>query len=171
MPVGIIFIVESVHQHMKWIVIAPHPDDEVIGCHTMLSARDVIEVWYVWWDTDRQKEALKCSDLFLFRPVFLSGVEGLLERLKTIDVSIVGLVLPSPGDDHYQHKQAYYIVSACLPMVRIRVYSTGMKEWFVRKASDSTGKRCALDCCYPSQASLWKYDYRYFMFEGMVELT
>ena len=45
-------------------------------------------------------------------------------------------------------------------------YTTNMNAPFMREVKDPEMKRVALNAVYHSQRDLWKYDHKYFLFEG-----
>lgn len=56
--------------------------------------------------------------------------------------------------------------------VNCGLYSTQMdNHMFVRECLYSSEKRRILDECFPSQSNLWKYDYKYFLYEGRCVLA
>ena len=160
---------------METWIVAPHPDDEIIGCYSQLKAGQITGIAY--FDVNgqpREDEAIFfCAQNRLDRFMCLGSIDRFLDWLRSMKDNT--LYLPSPTDDHYVHRGVFYtsILSRRTfgKMVeRVYVYSTKMRDFYVHDCSDPQGKREWLERYYPSQASLWQFDYRYFLFEGVVKL-
>ena len=149
-------------------IIAPHPDDELIGCSRLIMERKIRAVIYLdAFDPRREREAREvCARFDMQAVVYNVNKEQalLIRELTRMEVDRVYLV-PSPMDGHWLHSLAYSVVSACYPYVGI--YSTRMRDPFVQDSADPHVKKQALDKWYPSQASLWANDHRYWLFEGV----
>lgn len=144
-------------------VIAPHPDDELIGCLSLIETGRVSRVIYLEVPNDqREAEAKNVCQSF--------GMEYLALGLEdVIDMHVDGLVmLPSLVDGHPLHRKA----AAILPDVCefVGFYSTRMEDPWIQEYPNPEAKRHVLNHYYPSQADLWRYDHRYFLFEGYVIL-
>lgn len=155
---------------MAGIIIAPHADDELIGCYSKIMANEIIQVQYVAEcdDVRREEATAFCLSVGII-PSFLNGqVLMLADTLHGIEAG--ELYIPSPNDNHNLHKFIYHLVFHLKPAVPIIVYSVYMNDFFVRPISYSKAKKTDLDFYYPSQKSLWKHDGRYYLFEGYAEL-
>jgi LmbE family N-acetylglucosaminyl deacetylase len=151
------------------IIVAPHPDDELIGCFSLLKKGEVSEVWYVFDHSidnrSRMKEALQCADTFKFKPIFLDGIQDLLEYAEKQVQRI--LVIPSIHDSHPQHRLVNQICRkyACMFYSVDLEYAKG-KE--VLAPENATEKKLYLDDIYSGQKSLWESNASYYLFENIV---
>ena len=146
------------------IIIAPHADDELIGCFTKIWANEIHEVIYVETTDEREVEAHKFCDYFNIRGRFLHGD---IWRLLDLPPRYT-YYIPSPEDGHPLHSLVYYLMFH--EYKNLVVYSTQMKDYFVREVNDPLHKKSLLDKYYPSQKSLWEFDHKYFLFEGYAKL-
>ena len=155
---------------MAGVIIAPHADDELIGCYSKIVNREILNIQYIAeCDEIRRAEAVALCRSFGIIPSFLNGqVLMLADTLHGIEAG--ELYIPSPNDNHNLHKLIYYIVYDLEPAIPTIVYSVYMNDFFVRPISDPIQKRIDLDHYYPSQKDLWKHDARYYLFEGYAEL-
>ena len=146
------------------IIIAPHADDELIGCSTLLQWGKIDGIIYVKTTQKREVEARKlCKDIDV-KCWFLCGdIWNLLNLLPEYTYYI-----PSPEDGHPLHSLVYYLMFHEYP--NLIVYSTYMNDYFVREVEDPQYKLNLLNKYYPSQKSLWEFDHKYFLFEGHAKL-
>ena len=150
------------------IIIAPHPDDELIGCYSSLNegVPRVKEVWYVFDHQDpvRRKEAEESALKFRFDPRFIEGISGLEHNMGYLERTSYEVRVPSIHDAHPQHKQ----VNRMTRHLARSFYSVDL-DYADHKRSlgdlDSIRKRSQLDTLYPSQASLWSNNASYYLFE------
>lgn len=150
---------------MKYSIIAPHPDDDLIGCYRQIINGNVHDIVYVEKVSDeRKEEAIKLCTDYKIAYSFLDGDVSWLYKCVGLN-----FLIPSPCDEHPLHKLVYYTMSRLYK--NISVYSTYMKgDWFVKELKVPIAKRDALNKYYPSQKSLWETDWKYFLFEGLVHL-
>lgn len=154
------------------VILAPHPDDEIIGCYTLLlSHRNNCTVIFTEPIGDRRKEMEISSAAFAFKWYCERHWEG------HILANLTGgrcLVAPDPYFElHPAHKE---IGAAAWALARrlgcpFFSYTTNMNVPYLRelKSEQAYKKRDLLDTCYPSQGSLWLQDHRYWLFEGMAQ--
>lgn len=114
------------------LVVAPHPDDEVIGCggllasHSRLGGESTV-VYLTCSEQRRRQEAHHArSHLAVTRAVELNLVEGHLEsteenretaRELLREIKPGTITLPSTGDPHPDHRSAHTIFSEALSTV------------------------------------------------------
>lgn len=177
----------------RHVIFAPHVDDELIGCSSLLfkSACGDSKVIVAYCDPDnfhgkRGKEAQKAADKFKFRVEFRSQGEDLIEFCARVVESqsdehnrddLPDLPICWAPDDHFDahpfHKQVGAIVFTYCRQFNVRygTYTTNMNTPYTQElASDrATRKRDLLDMLYPSQKSLWKHEHKFFLFEGRAE--
>lgn len=152
------------------IIVAPHPDDELIGCFSMLKAGEVAEVWYIFdhgiEHRHRMSEAIRCAATFGFKPIFLDGIQDLLEYAEQSGPQ-KRLVIPSIHDSHPQHK----LCNQVCRKYAAKFYSVDL-EYAKSKAVFSTemleAKKAYLDGIYSTQKALWDSNASYFLFENLV---
>ena len=151
------------------VIIAPHVDDEVIGCYSILSAGNVSKVIYV---TDfgevteaRRVEAIRASRMFGFDPVFCTLAE-IAENTLTSTV----IYAPNIADNHPHHKVVNMFVRSMpsTALMSIRYYSIDMNvSPKLLSPEDRTSKLNVLNLLYPTQAELFASDAKYFLFEEL----
>lgn len=145
---------------MEKIIIAPHPDDELIGCYKVLKAGQVKAVVYLFELTEaRMKEARRVGQHFGFKPIFQNPLQ---RHTMTADE----IYVPTFEDMHPQHKQALYwaLDNAQGKLVYYTIDKT--IPFDVLTPQERSEKRKLLDEFYSSQKLLWERDEKYILFEG-----
>lgn len=165
---------------MKHVIFAPHVDDEVIGCFTLLRGApdDCLVVYLDVAPVKRRAEAVESSHYLRFKTSFASAndshwSEAVHTYLTLVDYRKAVWWAPDPHWElHPFHKDVGARVRAeCARFGRrFGTYSTNMNAPYIRELdiNEMSEKKDALRS-YPSQASLWEHDHRYFLFEGRVE--
>ena len=147
---------------MEYIIIAPHPDDELIGCFTLFKRHLVKKVIYIESSGVREREAENfCSDNNVTR-TFLKKPKDILNLIEEKDCIYM---VPSINDHHPLHK----IINAFVKSkFRHGLYSIDMNTEFIKELHPvlQKEKREWLNKYFPSQKSLWENDWKYFLFEG-----
>jgi len=141
------------------LIIAPHVDDETIGCFMVLEQQkhvgNVTVMYLEELSGQRTKEARFAASVFNFTPVFSSVP---IEEYKHV-------LIPCRQDLHPAHRRAN-----CQYRSRAtHFYSTNMEGAEFLGEEIAAKKRRALNTCYPSQIALWENDARYWMFESILE--
>lgn len=145
------------------VILAPHVDDEMIGCFTQLHMQRVKTVYYFYEvDDERHDEAISASEFFGFEPVFLNGnmtgIKG--ESADTI------FMVPNINDAHPDHKAVNQFAKRSLSMYKLRFYSVDMNVKFnVLSTEMRARKESMLKNVYLSQAKLFENE-KYFLFES-----
>lgn len=148
------------------VIIAPHPDDEIIGAYeTLVEPSNKITVIYSG-DTEskRREEALKLREHFttVKAQLFQTTIpQPYLQRNTTF-------YFPDPiYEIHPDHRQWGFIgESLARGGFDIIFYSVIMNAPYIHKVNDTNKKEELLNKVYPSQKDLWKYDKKYVLFEG-----
>lgn len=148
------------------IIIAPHPDDEIIGVYeTLIEPNNKITVIYSS-DTEpkRREEALKLREYFVSvkAQLFQTTIpQPFLQRTNKF-------FFPDPYFEiHPDHRQWGFLGEQLARQeFDVIFYTTIMSTPYIHKVKDPLEKKLALETVYPSQKSLWKYDHKYFIFEG-----
>lgn len=150
------------------IIIAPHPDDEIIGCYSLIKKRLVNKVIYIDPGPRRFERAIVAGRELGFSVCSLSFKNLCNVSLgKEFDPECTYLV-PDVTDRHPLHQAINCIARQSI--CRLGYYTTDMVSSFVRELSivEKERKKLMLDKYYPDQSSLWKSNYKYFLFEGIV---
>lgn len=145
------------------IIFAPHVDDEVIGCFTVLSEFSVSDVYYFYDHTaERRIEAGKAAEMFGFVPHFCS-IEDSIEIPHESTLHI-----PNIADNHIHHKLVNYLGKKYSN--QLSYYSVDMNVSFdVLSVDDQHRKKTALETLFPSQKTLLDSTEKYFLFESHLD--
>jgi len=155
---------EEKEQEKNTIIIAPHPDDEIIGCYEQLKeASQTIVIYSGDLDASRREEALKLKEHIdiKFQLFLMSLPQTFLNIQNTF-------YFPDPIYElHPAHRQ-WGTLGEQLARGGFDVvfYSTNMNAPYIHEVHHSDKKRDLLEKVYPNQKDLWKYDHKYFLFEG-----
>jgi hypothetical protein len=147
------------------IIVAPHADDEIIGCHEVLHlCRRNLKITVMYPNLKDFEEAQHSSQFFgFYRRPFSE------DELKTsIDPDTI-LYFPDPIYElHPEHRIIGAIGVELLRKNKRNVvfYSTSMNAPYIHETVEPSVKREDLDNLYPSKSSLWQFDHKYFLFEG-----
>jgi len=146
----------------KYIIIAPHADDEIIGCYELL-AKGLVEKVLFFTSKDCE-EAIPSSEHFEFSI-------GLVEEHDFPIVSNMIYLFPDPTTEtHPLHRYLGNLGEEYLrrgePVI---FYTTNMLAPYLHEVSQAMLKAKCLDKLYPNKRSLWEYDHKYFLFEGYTQ--
>jgi hypothetical protein len=150
------------------VIVAPHPDDEIIGCYKILMESKKCMIIYDGETLpDRREEVTKLKDSFStygFGQLFLKSIPSNLMTPENI------FYFPDPiYETHPLHRQwgnlgeslartkmnvIFYTINKLTPYIS-ELNSLQIKE-----------KEELLNKVYPSQKSLWEYEKKYILFEG-----
>jgi hypothetical protein len=148
---------------MAAAIWSPHPDDEIIGTyHALLQARETgLAVHYASpLEEGCQRAAL--------------GFGFAIHRLDLTALDCWDVVYaPDPDyDRHPLHQTIGNHARALFRSGHIRrliQYTTRMTAPYIWEVPHPLEKLDALNGCYPEKADLWKYDHRFWLFEGACE--
>jgi len=148
------------------VIIAPHPDDEIIGTYEELSNKDnhIVIIYGHTIEAERREEALSLKSYFsnIKAQLFQNTVpQPYLQKTNKF-------FFPDPiYETHPEHRQwGYFGEQLAREGFNVIFYSTIMTAPYIHKVKNPEKKKEALDKNYPSQMDLWKYDHKYFLFEG-----
>lgn len=146
----------------KYIIIAPHADDEIIGGYGFLSSGKVDTVAFC--NKEALIEAIPSSQHFGFK-IELFTPEVLEKHKDKI------FLFPDPTYElHPEHRSAGNIGEAFLRTGKAVIfYVTNMLSPYIHEVPQAAIKRHCLNTLYPGKASLWECDYKYFLFEGYTQ--
>lgn len=156
---------DSSSMNKKYVILAPHVDDEVIGCYRYLSSGVVSDVVYFFDITpERKAEAELCANTFKFNAHFLG-----IFPFDLPDFSDSVILIPNIADKHPHHKLVNQVGRKKYAANAKKFYSIDMNVPFdVLSEKDRNNKRWTLVNHFPSQASLFDDD-RYSFFESSLD--
>ena len=156
----------------RHVIIAPHADDEIVGCFSVLMSREVKSVWFP--DRIIVQEATESSFIYDYSreviPADYGEVIKIFFNLANEILHSNGLMFfPDPVYEwHPDHVQWGNVGVSLFRMgfTNIVFYSVNMTAQYISKTKFAEDKKNALNNCYPEKSDLWKYDHKYFLFEG-----
>jgi hypothetical protein len=150
------------------VIIAPHIDDELIGCFDIISSsptKNIVIVYGEPADPIRKEEALTLKGKFV-------NVKGQYFASQSVPPVLLNpkttLYFPDPFfETHPKHRMWGAIGESFLRGgLDIVFYSIQMNAPYIYEQQLWVEKKKALDEIYPSQSSLWQSDAKYYLFEG-----
>lgn len=145
------------------IIIAPHPDDEIIGNFEILTTTNPMIIYDADTYKKRRDIAMKLKEHTDIKiQLFHKNIpQAFLNKENTI-------YMPDPiYESHPLHR---YWGNIGEQLARdgydIVFYTTNMNAPYIHEVEKSTKKEELLNKVYPDQADLWKYDKKYILFEG-----
>ncbi len=147
----------------KYVIIAPHADDEIIGCYEFLLSGLVESVLFN--TRQGEVEAIPSSEHFGFRI-------GSIDELADLALN-ENLILLFPDHTYETHPDHRKLGSLGEDIWRagqaVIFYSTNMLSPYIHEASSPLNKRHCLNMLYTNKSTLWQYDNKYFLFEGYIQ--
>jgi hypothetical protein len=149
------------------IIVAPHPDDELIGCYEILKKSDPPIIIYGGNTQPNRREEIKNIQKFFTIKVQLFQ-NSIPTHLINPDNTFY---FPNHVDEMHPEHRAWGFQGESLARQGMNVifYTTEMNVPYKHLVEDPKDKKMYLESCYPSQADLWKYEYKYFLFEGYMK--
>jgi hypothetical protein len=146
------------------IIIAPHPDDEIIGCYEVLKdKKNPIIIYGAETEIKRREEIKNVNKFFEIKAqLFQNSIPThLLQADNTF-------YFPDHSYETHPLHRAYGFQGESYARSGFNVifYTTIMNAPYIHDVEDPKDKKMYLESCYPSQSDLWKYDHKYFLFEG-----
>ena len=171
---------------LEYQILAPHVDDEMIGCYTKLLTGHVRGVHYFFDLTEeRQREAVRASQFYGFTPTFSSAPDMMLSMMS-LDSALHRIMrqyhtantiwlVPDITDVHRHHKMvnwaarkaAYLLEKTSAGKIPLEFYSVDMSSPAVVPLPShiASQKKLSLLQNYPSQSVLFQNE-KYYLFEG-----
>jgi len=144
-----------------YVIFAPHIDDELIGCWSLIRAKEVDKVYYFFdITTERKREAIQLAFDFGY-DVFFNADATQIDDAQT-------LLVPNIRDQHPHHKIVNYSAKHRYPGQKKKYYSIDMNYGTIL-LKDYEDKKKALLTYFPSQAALFNNG-KYYLFESIQDL-
>ena len=146
------------------IIVAPHPDDEIIGCYEILkSTANPVIIYSGDTDPDRREQVLKLKD----------HVDCKLQLFQmTIPQPLLSMenvyYIPDPiYEIHPKHREWGALGESLVRNgFNVIFYNTNMNAPYIHECKAPKEKEELLNKVYPDQKSLWEYEKKYVLFEG-----
>lgn len=163
---------------MNSIILAPHPDDEIIGCYSVMKRHktqggNLSVVMLRVGSVLREKESRIFAQNFPFHICYrtLEGMRKLMKGMKNPNGVVEQTIIYAPDpifETHPDHRAVGMIAEELLREENKNVifYSVNMRAPYVFPIQRSYDKEFLLSQAYPTQRKLWENDSRYFLFEG-----
>ncbi len=145
------------------VIMAPHPDDEIIGCFEILKKGNCVVNFTTKLNKERAEECLNLRNHFDVKFIYFQySVPPAFLSIKNT------FYFPHPiYETHPEHRLLGQHGERLLRNgYNVIFYSTIMNAPFIFETPFSEEKKKVLNLLYPSQKSLWEYDYKYFLFSG-----
>ncbi|MFW9877020.1 MAG: hypothetical protein ACFFG0_28345 [Candidatus Thorarchaeota archaeon] len=148
------------------IIIAPHPDDEIIGCFEILNKQNQSITIIYGADTygKRREETVKVREVFpsVKHQVFHNSVP------TSYLANDATFYFPDPVNEIHPSHRGWGSIGEGLARSGYDVvfYTTIMNVPYIHEVNDPIKKETLLSRCYTSQKTLWDYEKKYVLFEG-----
>jgi hypothetical protein len=150
------------------IIIAPHFDDEIIGCFELIINPDFkCNIIYTHIEYDqRLHESKNLKDVL--PNIEKQSVNRFLQPCSFLLDKNATFYFPDPiYETHPDHREIGSIGEKLLRNgSNVIFYSINMKAPYIHKTKNPQDKEFLLDHIYPSQNDLWKYEKIFILFEG-----
>lgn len=146
------------------VIIAPHPDDEIIGCYEILKNESSIIIYDGETESNRREQAMKLKEVNekITAQMFQLNVPS---NLLNQDVTFY---FPDPVYELHPLHRRWGALGEQLARGKFDVifYTTNMNTPYIHEVEDPSMKEDILNKVYPDQKTLWEYDKKYVLFEG-----
>lgn len=145
-------------------IIAPHPDDEIIGCFEIVSNYQTMILYDASTPQLRREEAMKLKDEFDI------GMQFFMTNIPPPWLTMENLIMffPDPVNEVHPLHRHWGQMGESLARAGKNVvfYTTIMNTPYIRELKCFHAKRDALDKYFPSQKNMWTWEHKYYLFEG-----
>lgn len=152
------------------IIIAPHPDDELIGCYEIINGnKGHKHILYSLRDFNSERYAEAMSLKLKFEDLDLIFTDNFLTEINKLTCpSLHTYYFPDPIYETHPDHREFGILGEQLfrKGYDIIFYSINMNAPYVHKVTSYNNKEDILSSVYKSQQDLWKYEKKYILFEG-----
>jgi len=148
---------------METVIIAPHPDDEIIGCYKYLTTTNPIIIYDGDTENERREETKKLRDhVEIKMQMFQKSIPTTFINKDTI------IYVPDPIYERHPLHRYWGFEGEKLARKGYNVvfYNTNMNAPYIHEVENVAAKEALLNTVYPSQSNLWKYEKKYILFEG-----
>ena len=145
---------------MRCLIIAPHCDDELIGCSSvLLDPSNEVTVAYLYELTEQRiAESTHLSSALGFSPLF-SNRDFAQAQLVEIAKDFERIYIPSRSDLHLNHKQTFrQFIGIATHTYQTNMSGCALYDQWERKLE-------LLNTYYGSQKDLWATNASYYLFE------
>ena len=148
------------------VIIAPHPDDEIIGCFEQIRnpANNVVVIYSGDTDADRRETVLNLKKQIdhIKLQLFQQTVP------QTFLTPLNRFFFPDPIYEVHPKHREWGMLGENLARngFDVTFYNTIMNAPYIHEVNNPEDKKYLLNKVYPDQNSLWEYDHKYFLFEG-----
>ena len=150
------------------LIVAPHMDDEIIGCYEVLVKSKGPIIIFTDMDEVPGNYKKNCTTQY-YGSEWKDGEMGFFPNLpKDLIDKEVEYYFPDPiYETHPEHrKQGALGEELFRKGYDVIFYNTNMTAPYIHKVKNWEKKVHLLNKWYHDKSSLWKYDYKYFLFEG-----
>ena len=153
------------------VILTPHADDELVGCYSLIMNPEVTGVLLLMGSEEALMEIESKKDKLsnYFQKPFNASLYTKLNELEIVP-EYVFLAPDMEFETHPLHRMLGGILRQLEYNYQLPCYyySVNMQAPYIKEVDDCIGKQNALNTFYPHKSALWKYEHKYFLFEGFV---